>query len=129
MIDDTTPRYGLSLPHPTNNLNEDVVRLRTALGGVDGLIYSANTARAQLATAVDTQTHWADTVAMTYDVSGRVATMTETYGATSYVITLGYTSDLVTSVVTVGGGVQRTETLSYDGSQRLTGVVATEVTL
>lgn len=129
MIDDTTPRYGLSLPHPTNNLNEDVVRLRTALGGVDGLIYSVNTARAQLAAAVDAQTHWADTVAMTYDVNGRIATITESYGATNYVITLGYTGDLVTSVVSVGGGVQRTETLSYDGSQRLTGVVATEVAL
>ena len=129
MIDDTTPRYGLSLPHPTNNLNEDVVRLRTTIGGVDGLIYSANTARAQLAATVDAQTHWADSVAMTYDVNGRIATITESYGATSYVITLSYTDDLVTSVVTVGGGVQRTETLSYDGSQRLTGVVATEVAL
>ncbi len=126
MIDELTARYGLSLPHPANSLNEDVGRLRAALRGVDGLLYNANTAQKRLETAVALQTHWADSVAMTYDGNGRIATITETYGATSLIITLGYTGDLVTTVITNGAGRRRTETLSYDGSQRLTGVVATE---
>lgn len=129
MIEDITTRYGLTLPHHANNLNEDVMRLRSAITGVDGLIYTANANRERLASQVDAQTHWADTVAVTYDVAGRIATITEGYGAVQYVITLGYTGDLVTSVVTVGGGVTRTETLSYDSNQRLTGVIATEVAL
>jgi len=35
IIDDTTPALGLPLPHPENLLDDDVLRLRGALFGVD----------------------------------------------------------------------------------------------
>ena len=35
MINDSTPHYGLPLPHPSNKLDEDAPRLRSALIGAD----------------------------------------------------------------------------------------------
>lgn len=35
MINETTPHLGLPLPHPSNSLEDDVLRLRTAFGGID----------------------------------------------------------------------------------------------
>lgn len=126
MIDNRTVRYNLPLPNAANYLNEDVGRLIQTINGLDGLLYTSS---AQLTVAVDTQTHWADSTSITYDVDGRVETITETYGASEYVTTLSYTGDLVTSIQTDGGGRRRTETLSYDVDDRLTGVTAEEITL
>lgn len=126
MIDNRTVRYNLPLPNAANFLNEDVGRLIQALNGLDGLLYTAAT---QLAQATDTQTHWADSTAITYDDQGRVATITETYGASEYVITVGYAGDLVARVQTDGNGRRRTETLSYDENDRLIGVDAEESAL
>lgn len=36
MINDRTPHLALTLPHPDNDLADDVLRLRTALLGLDG---------------------------------------------------------------------------------------------
>lgn len=126
MIDNRTVRYNLPLPNAANYLNEDVGRLIQTINGLDGLLYTSS---AQLTVAVDTQTHWADSTSITYDVDGRVETITETYGASEYVTTLSYTGDLVTSIQMDGGGRRRTETLSYDVDDRLTGVTAEEITL
>lgn len=126
MIDNRTVRYNLPLPNAANYLNEDVGRLIQTINSLDGLLYTSS---AQLTVAVDTQTHWADSTSITYDVDGRVETITETYGASEYVTTLSYTGDLVTSIQTDGGGRRRTETLSYDVDDRLTGVTAEEITL
>lgn len=35
MINETTPYLGLPLPHPSNLLEDDVLRLRTAFGSID----------------------------------------------------------------------------------------------
>jgi hypothetical protein len=39
-IQQTTPHLGLPLPHPDNDLETDVVRLRDALTQVDGAVFS-----------------------------------------------------------------------------------------
>lgn len=43
MITDTTFYYQIPLPHPNNLLQEDVLRLRTALNNTDGLLRSIQT--------------------------------------------------------------------------------------
>lgn len=35
MINETTPHLGLQLPHPSNTLEDDVLRLRSAINGID----------------------------------------------------------------------------------------------
>lgn len=35
MINETTSHLGLTLPHPSNTLEEDVLRLRSAINGID----------------------------------------------------------------------------------------------
>ena len=35
MINDTTAHLGLQLPHPSNELDDDVLRLRSAISGID----------------------------------------------------------------------------------------------
>lgn len=42
MIDQSTNKLHLPLPHPSNLLQEDVLRLRTALNNLDGLIWLLN---------------------------------------------------------------------------------------
>ena len=126
MIENTTARFAFQLPHPANNLADDVGRLRSALGGIDGTLYTVQTT---LAARLAAQTHWATTTTITYDGAGRVATVTEQYGLTVYTTTLTYTNDLVTRVQMDGNGVRRTEDLTYNGSGLLTGVAATETSL
>lgn len=126
MIESSTARYAFQLPHPANNLSDDVMRLRSALSGIDGIIY---THQSTLAARLAVQSHWANTTAFTYDGSNRVATVTETYGLVTYVTTITYTGDLVTRVQMDGNGLRRTEDLTYDGNGLLTGVAATEAPL
>ncbi|MBJ7309223.1 hypothetical protein ACFOLJ_30975 [Rugamonas sp. CCM 8940] len=40
MINQTTPRLLLPLPHPDNQLDDDVARLRSALTMLDGAVYT-----------------------------------------------------------------------------------------
>lgn len=42
MIDQKTVNLQFPLPHPNNTLQEDVLRLRTALTNIDGLIWLLN---------------------------------------------------------------------------------------
>lgn len=44
MIDQKTTNYQLPLPHPNNLLQDDVLRLRTALTNIDGLLWLLNQA-------------------------------------------------------------------------------------
>jgi len=44
MIDQKTPNLQFPLPHPNNMLQEDVLRLRTALTNIDGLLWLLNQA-------------------------------------------------------------------------------------
>lgn len=125
MINDRTARYDLPLPHAANRLEEDVIRLRTALQGADGLIY---THQRDLASQLDRQSHWADSVAMTYDEAGRVTVLTETFGAATQVTTFSYNgAGLVTQAVLVANGITRTESYTYDGGGFVTAMTATEV--
>ncbi len=48
MPDDTTPHLGLPLPHPDHLLSEDVLRLRTALSGVDAQMTQVDATLADL---------------------------------------------------------------------------------
>ena len=43
MIIESTHYYQIPLPHPNNMLQEDVLRLRTALNNIDGLLRSIQT--------------------------------------------------------------------------------------
>lgn len=38
MIDERTPAYHLPLPHPSNLLSDDVLRIRDAIHGIDVLL-------------------------------------------------------------------------------------------
>ena len=42
MIDQKTTNYQLPLPHPNNLLQDDVLRIRTSLTNVDGLLWLLN---------------------------------------------------------------------------------------
>jgi YD repeat-containing protein len=126
MIDDRSTRYQLPLPHPANALSEDVGRLRSALSGLDGLLY---TAQSNLGLALDHQTHWATSTSIGYDGDGRVSTITEQVGDLLYTTTLTYTNALITAVQTDGNNTRRTETLAYDVNDRLTGITVTETPL
>lgn len=48
MINDVTPELGLPLPHPANDLADDVGRLRAALGAIDALVAAMETGKASL---------------------------------------------------------------------------------
>ncbi len=128
MINDLTARYALPLPHAANRLDEDVARLRTILQGVDGLLY---THHRDESLSLDLQSHWADSTSLTYDGSGRVATLTENFGGgNTQVSTFTYDgNDRCSSAVIVGNGVTRTETYTYDGSGLLTAIATSEVPL
>lgn len=43
IINETTPHLGLQLPHPSNSLEDDVGRLRSALGGIDSKFEALDT--------------------------------------------------------------------------------------
>lgn len=43
MVEDFTPHAGLPLPHPSNSLEDDVLRLRNALSGVDAALAAIST--------------------------------------------------------------------------------------
>ncbi|KZN34948.1 hypothetical protein [Pseudoalteromonas luteoviolacea] len=47
MTDDKTPFYSLPLPHPDNLLQQDVLRIKYALTGVDRLMYMQTNLRRQ----------------------------------------------------------------------------------
>lgn len=40
MINETTTHLGLALPHPSNTLEDDVLRLRSAIAGVDSALHA-----------------------------------------------------------------------------------------
>lgn len=44
MIDQKTLRLALPLPHPSNMLQDDVLRLRDAISNIDGLLWLLNQA-------------------------------------------------------------------------------------
>lgn len=60
MTDDRTSALDLPLPHPTNDLSDDVLRLRTALIGLDTAVAARASASALLQLADDTDQALAD---------------------------------------------------------------------
>lgn len=54
MIDDKTPELNIDLPHASNLLAEDVVRLRAALNAIDGYLHAMQGLLASNDTALDT---------------------------------------------------------------------------
>ncbi|MCW8207637.1 hypothetical protein D8B24_11365 [Verminephrobacter aporrectodeae subsp. tuberculatae] len=50
-IEQTTSAYNLQLPHPGNNLDDDILRLRSALQGIDTALQAMATGLTQAATA------------------------------------------------------------------------------
>ncbi|MCW5320552.1 hypothetical protein D5039_04950 [Verminephrobacter aporrectodeae subsp. tuberculatae] len=49
-IEQTTQAYSLQLPHPSNNLDDDILRLREALQGIDTALQGLATGLARAAT-------------------------------------------------------------------------------
>lgn len=56
MVDELTPHAGLPLPHPSNSLEDDVLRLRDALMGVDAALQSIAGDKAATDDAIDAAT-------------------------------------------------------------------------
>ena len=121
MIDQKTTNFQLPLPHPNNQLEEDVLRLRTAFTNVDGLLWLLNQGAARIFLPV--------TATVAYDQTGRMATVTEDLG-TGLLRTTGYTYDqagnLATETVTIGS-VSRQTLFSYDQAGRMTGWTTSEL--
>jgi YD repeat-containing protein len=123
MIDQKTSFWQLPLPHPGNLLQEDVGRLRTAFNNLDGLVWLQHQGLERLIPA--------ETAALTYTVTGQVATLTETLrGGTVRTTAYAYDADgrLVTETVDVAN-IRRVTTYSYDLNRRLLGWNTTETPL
>lgn len=137
MITQSTPYFAIPLPHPSNQLQEDIVRLRAALGNVDtvlhwaaGLLASNDPMLASIqnladaSKALSARVGWfepASSSVATYDADGRVTILTETLSdGRSRIVSLGYaTSGLCTTeTVTLGTERYRT-TYTYDANGRL----------
>jgi hypothetical protein len=53
ITNDTTPNLGLQLPHPSNSLEDDVLRLRSAINALDSLLASDDPSLNTVQTIVD----------------------------------------------------------------------------
>ena len=139
MIDQRTPHFGFRLPHPNNALNEDVLRLRTSLGGIDDMLNWATQlltsddpilgkmqALVTAAKAIDAQLAWIEPEAsavLSYNGSGQVTMITETLsGGQQRVTAYAYNVDgqVQTETATIGAVSYRTTYTYTDGL--LTGV-------
>lgn len=113
MSDDQSLDHLQDVVNYAKALNTELLALTTDLG-----IVAAN---------LDAYTDRADEITVTYDGSGRVDTVTETYGSETRTLAYAYDVDgLVSSVVETWGGIERTETFGYDGSGRLSTVTTAE---
>lgn len=121
MFDDRTTRYSLALPHPSNQLDEDVARLRASLNQIDSLLSFAITKLASDDPFIDDFQGILDSLkpallalsviespvasVFTYDASGRIASSDETLaGGETRVTVFTYNGDgtLNTETVSVG---------------------------
>lgn len=133
MIDNRTTHFNFPLPYPTNALNEDVLRLRSALSGIDDMFNWASQllasddpvlgkmqALVDAAKAVDAQLAWIEPEAaatLTYNGSGQVTMITETLGGGQPRVTAyAYNVDgqVQTETVTIGA-VSYVTTYTYTG--------------
>jgi len=106
-----------------------VAEAYATIDDANDLIESVNESFAT-GTQLDAQTSWADAVAVTYDGSDRVETITETIGESTKVVTLSYDgSGRVDTVQTDWDGVRRTETMTYNPDGTIASVSTTEVDL
>lgn len=104
MINQTTSNLRLPLPHPSNMLQEDVLRLRTALTNIDGLIWLLNQTTAEVLARQLAQIAMPVAQSLTY-TDGLVTQVTETLVDNSERVTT-YTYDnglLASETMTVGG--------------------------
>ena len=109
MINQTTSHVRLPLPHPSNLLQEDVLRLRTALTNLDGLIWLLNQTTSEVLAKQLVQIALPATQSLTY-TNGLVTKVTETLVDNSTRETT-YTYDnnlLASETMTVGGQSYRT---------------------
>lgn len=72
MTDDRTPALELPLPHPDNDLQDDVARLRTALVGIDGQISAILSTLQSIDPDLDTM---AEVAALLQDHQTAIATL------------------------------------------------------
>lgn len=147
MTNDRTPALNLALPHPQNLLQDDVLRLRDALGAVDGAcdtlaaLIEGRVTDAELATAVaalqgsinnlgTTVTFLtASKVGVVNGLPGPAVTLKPSHlglgpanGPSLQTITLDGLGRIATLSTTVGGQVAL-QTLTYDAEGRLATVV------
>lgn len=122
MIDQRTTHFNFALPHPSNQLTEDVARLRSALSGIDNML---NWTRQNLSSNDDSLTNVqaivnairvilpqlnlissAAETTLTYDGQGRVINVTEVLvdGVTTRATSYAYNPDgtLANSTVIIG---------------------------
>ena len=147
MTNDRTPALNLALPHPQNLLQDDVLRLRDALGAVDSAcdtlaaLMETRVTDGELATAVaglqGSITNLGTTVAFLTNTkvgvvngqSGPAVTLKPSHlglgpanGPSLQTITRDGLGRIATLSTTVGGQVAL-QTLTYDGDGRLSTVV------
>lgn len=113
MIDERTARLDLPLPSPVNSLEDDVLRVRGALIGLDRHI--------------DVWSLAGESATYSYNAAGNLAGVTEQVRGQPRVSTYSYdAAGNIAQAEIVYLGVKRTETYSYDAAGNITGQTATE---
>lgn len=132
-VDQRTTNFSWPKPHPSNRLDEDVVRLRESLDAIDGLLFWAaqridspdplGTIPALVVALKATQANLlqtlpADSAVYTYDGFGRVTTASETLpGGATRVTDYVYSGDVLAHETTTLGGVSQRTTYTYSGGR------------
>jgi hypothetical protein len=86
-IQQTTPHLGLPLPHPDNELQDDVSRLRDALGEIDGMLFMLQSLVASDDVSLDTVQEIVMVLQQAQGNIGEVTTLLATKANQSYVDT------------------------------------------
>ena len=87
-IQQTTPHLGLPLPHPDNELQDDVSRLRDALGKIDGSLFTLQSLIASDDVNLDTVQEIVTVLKQAQGSIGDVTTLLATKANQAYVDTL-----------------------------------------
>lgn len=136
-IQNNTEHLQLPLPHPDNDLEDDVPRIIEALSMLDAALFLLQELLGSRAGELDDRVdrlEWyaarASGVSYNYDEQGRVSTITATVNGAARVTTYTYDANgrISTAAYVTAVGATRTETYNYDQQTgRLAGVTAMEV--
>lgn len=128
-VDERTGRLDLPLPHRLNDQRDDVDRMRAALAMVDDAMHLQALAFDDRANLLEWDAARSSAVAYSYDLQGRVASITSTVDGQERTTALSYDSQgrVVTVAYPVADGATRTDSYNYDTQGRVSSITSTEV--